>query len=209
MSIQQTGLIAILRGLTPAEAPSIGDTLYDAGFRRLEVPLNSPDPFDSIRLLADRLPEDARVGGGTMVQVEDVDRVHDAGGTLVVAPNTDPAVIARALELDMEPSPGVATATEVFTALHAGARALKIFPAPSVGIPGMKAWSATVPADAQFLPVGGIDAETLPGWLEAGAAGAGIGTTLYTPGRHADEVRATAEDLMRIWDRHHREKDQA
>lgn len=197
-----TGLIAILRGLTPTEAPAIGETLYQAGFRRLEVPLNSPDPFDSISQLTQLLPADALVGGGTVVRAADVDRVHQAGGRLVVAPNTDPEVIARALELGMEPNPGVATATEVFAALHAGARALKIFPAPSVGISGMKAWAATVPTGTQFLPVGGIDAETLPAWLQAGATGAGIGTTLYTPGRRATEVRATADALLRIWNQH-------
>ena len=133
--LSATGLIAILRGLTPAEAPAIGETLYEAGFRRLEVPLNSPEPFDSISQLTQLLPADALVGGGTVVRTADVDRVHEAGGRLVVAPNTDPEVIARALELGMEPNPGVATATEVFAALHAGARALKIFPAPSVGSP--------------------------------------------------------------------------
>lgn len=201
---QPAGLIAILRGITPAEAPAIGDALYGAGFRRIEVPLNSPDPFESIRLLAEHLPQDARIGAGTVVRVADVDRVHEAGGRLVVAPNTDPAVIARALELGLEPNPGVATATEVFTALHAGARALKIFPASSVGIAGMKAWAATVPAGTQFLPVGGIDVDTLPDWLAAGAAGAGIGATLYTPGRGAGEVRRQAEALQRVWDLHRR-----
>lgn len=206
MTTQPTGLIAILRGLTPAEVPAIGDALYSAGIRRVEVPLNSPDPFDSIRLLVEHLPADARIGAGTVVTPADVDRVHDAGGQLVVAPNTDPAVIIRALELGMEPHPGVATATEVFTALHAGATALKIFPAPAVGIAGMKAWAATVPAGTQFLPVGGIDIDTLPAWLAAGASGAGIGTTLYTPGRAADEVRRDAGALMRLWEQHRHEE---
>ena len=203
------GLIAILRGLTPSEAPVIGDALYQAGIRRLEVPLNSPEPLESIRLLVERLPADALVGAGTVVVPADVDRVHEAGGRMVVAPNTDPAVISRTVELGMAPHPGVATATEVFTALHAGARALKIFPAPAIGIAGMKAWAATVPPGTAFLPVGGIDADTLPAWLAAGAAGAGIGTTLYTPGRGAEDVRTTAETLQRLWDRHHREEEHA
>lgn len=209
MTTEPTGLIAILRGLRPAEAPAIGDALYRAGIRRVEIPLNSPEPFESLRLLVEHLPADAQIGAGTVVTTADVDRVHDAGGQLVVAPNTDPAVITRALELGMQPNPGVATATEVFTALHAGATALKIFPAPTVGIAGMKAWSATVPAGTQFLPVGGIDVDTLPAWLAAGASGAGIGTTLYTPGRGADEVGADADSLMRLWRQHRSEEDRS
>lgn len=196
-----TGLIAILRGLTPAEAPAVGDTLREAGFRRLEVTLNSPDPFTSIELLAQRLP-DVVVGGGTVVTVADVDRVRDAGGRIVVAPNADPAVIARSVELGLEPYPGVATPTEAFAALGAGARALKLFPAPSVGIAGMKAWSAVVPAGTQFLPVGGIDAGNLGDWLAAGARGAGIGSTLYSPGRSTGELEQAARDLMTVWNNH-------
>lgn len=196
-----TGLIAILRGLTPAEAPAIGETLIEAGYRRLEVPLNSPEPFESIRILAERLPE-ATVGGGTVVVPADVDRVRDAGGSIVVAPNTDPAVIARTVELGLESYPGVATATEVFTALHAGATGLKIFPASGVGIGGMTAWSATVPAGTRFLPVGGVDATNLADWLAAGAAGAGIGSTLYAPGRTAEQLRGPARELMSIWQQH-------
>ena len=196
-----TGLIAILRGLTPADAPAVGDILRDAGFRRLEVTLNSPDPFASIELLADQLP-DVIVGGGTVVTVDDVDRVRDSGGRIVVSPNTDPAVIARSVELGLEPYPGVATPTDAFAALGAGARALKIFPAPSVGISGMKAWSAVVPTGTQFLPVGGIDAGNLGDWLDAGAQGAGIGSTLYTPGRDNAELERAARDLMTVWNQH-------
>ncbi|WP_087486295.1 2-dehydro-3-deoxy-6-phosphogalactonate aldolase [Brachybacterium massiliense] len=196
---QAAGLVAILRGITPVEAPAIGEALYDAGFRRIEVPLNSPNPLESIRLLAELLPCHTLIGAGTVVDPADVDRVHQAGGKLVIAPNTDPEVIARTLALGMEPYPGAATATEVFSALSSGARTVKVFPAPSVGIAGMKAWAATVPEGTQFLPVGGIDAETLPAWLAAGATGAGIGTNLYTPGRSADEVRLEAGSLQRIW----------
>jgi 2-dehydro-3-deoxyphosphogalactonate aldolase len=196
-----TGLIAILRGITPADAPEVGDTLRDAGFRRLEVTLNSPDPFTSIELLAQRLP-DVVVGGGTVVTADDVDRVSDAGGRIIVAPNTDPAVIGRSVELGLEPYPGVATPTDVFAALGAGARALKIFPAPSVGIGGMKAWSAVVPEGTQFLPVGGIDAGNLGEWLSAGAQGAGIGSTLYSTGRSTDDLRIAARDLMTVWNQY-------
>ena len=197
-----TGLIAILRGLSPQEAPAIGAALHEAGIERLEVPLNSPDPFASIELLAQQLGEDCRVGAGTVVTVADVDRVHEAGGQMVVAPNTDPAVITRAVELGMEPMPGVATATDVFAALQAGATALKIFPAPVVGIGGMRAWSAVVPAGTQFLPVGGIDADTLGPWLEAGAQGAGIGSQLYAPGSTPHQVRQVATALVGVWQEH-------
>lgn len=121
---------------------------------------------------------------------------------MVVAPNTDPAVITRAVELGMEPMPGVATATDVFAALQAGATALKIFPAPVVGIGGMRAWSAVVPAGTQFLPVGGIDADTLGPWLEAGAQGAGIGSQLYAPGSTPHQVRQVATALVGVWQEH-------
>src|SRR5699024_4726766 len=203
------GLIAILRGLTPSEAPVIGDALYQAGIRRADAPRISPEPLESIGLLVERRPADALVGAGTVVVPADVDRVHEAGGRMVVAPNTDPAVITRTVELGMAPHPGVATATEVFTALHAGARALKIFPAPAIGIAGMKAWAATVPPGTPFLPVVGIDADTRPAWLAAGAAGAGSGTPLYAAGRGAEDGRTTAATLQRLWDRHHREEEHA
>lgn len=190
-------LIAILRGLTPQEAPAVGDALVGAGITHLEVPLNSPQPFESIRILAERLGAEARVGAGTVVDLADVQRVADAGGELVVAPNTDPEIIARSLELGMTPYPGVATATDVFAALRAGARHLKIFPADALGVSLLKAWSAVVPAGTAFLPVGGVTTETIPGWIRAGAAGAGIGSFLYAPGRAADEVGTIGADLVR------------
>ncbi|MDO5661448.1 MAG: 2-dehydro-3-deoxy-6-phosphogalactonate aldolase [Brachybacterium sp.] len=199
----QPGLIAILRGLTPTDAPEIGDALVDAGIRCLEVPLNSPDPFASIELLADRLGDDVLVGAGTVIELADVDRVRDVGGRLIVAPSTDPAVIARTIDLGLTSCPGVATPTDVFTALRAGANSLKIFPAETVGIPGMRAWSAVVPDGTRFLPVGGVDAATYPDWLAAGAAGAGIGSALFTPGRRAEEVRQLASELVSIHHNHH------
>lgn len=190
-------LIAILRGLTPQEAPAIGDALVGAGITHLEVPLNSPQPFDSIRILAERFGTEARIGAGTVVDLADVQRVADAGGELVVAPNTDPEIIARSLELGMTPYPGVATATDVFAALRAGARHLKIFPADALGESLLKAWSAVVPEGTAFLPVGGVTTETIPSWIRAGAAGAGIGSFLYAPGRTADEVGTIGVDLVR------------
>lgn len=190
-------LIAILRGLTPQEAPAIGDALVSAGITHLEVPLNSPQPFESIRILAERFGAEARIGAGTVVDLADVQRVADAGGELVVAPNTDPEIIARSLELGMTPYPGVATATDVFAALRAGARHLKIFPADALGESLLTAWSAVVPEGTAFLPVGGITTETIPGWVRAGASGAGIGSFLYAPRRRADEVGTIGADLVR------------
>jgi len=190
-------LIAILRGLTPQEAPAVGDALVAAGITHLEVPLNSPQPFESIRILTERLGTEARIGAGTVVDLADVRRVADAGGELVVAPNTDPEIIARSLELGMTPYPGVATATDVFAALRAGARHLKIFPADALGESLLRAWSAVVPEGTAFLPVGGVTTATIPGWIRAGAAGAGIGSFLYAPGRSADEVGTIGADLVR------------
>ncbi|WP_114856041.1 2-dehydro-3-deoxy-6-phosphogalactonate aldolase [Brachybacterium sp. YJGR34] len=197
MTTDPPQLVAILRGITPAEAPAVGAALLAAGITRLEVPLNSPRPFESIRLLAEQCGDSAEVGAGTVVDPADVPRVAEAGGRIVVAPNTDPEIIARSIELGMTPYPGVATATDVFAALRAGARHLKIFPADAAGIPLLRAWSAVVPEGTAFLPVGGITTETLGPWLEAGADGAGIGSFLYTPGRSAEEVGAIAADLVR------------
>lgn len=197
MTDQAPHLIAILRGLTPAEAPAIGETLLDAGITCFEVPLNSPQPFDSIRILTDRYGDRAQIGAGTVVDPADVPRVADAGGRLVVAPNTDPEIITGALELGMTPYPGVATATDVFAALRAGARHLKIFPADALGVSVLRAWSAVVPDHAAFLPVGGITTDTIATWIRAGAAGAGIGSFLYAPGRDPEDVGRIAADLVR------------
>jgi 2-dehydro-3-deoxyphosphogalactonate aldolase len=202
MTTEPTGLIAILRGLTPAEAPAIGETLYTAGFRRIEVPLNSPEPLDSIRELRGLLPDDCLIGAGTVLSVDDVAAVAEAGGQMVVAPNMDTAVIAAAVERGLSAYPGVATATEAFAALDAGATALKLFPADTIGVSGMRAWAGVLPADTQMLPVGGVDAANLDAWLVAGAAGAGIGSCLYTPGDGPEGVRSRARDLVAIWAEH-------
>ncbi|MDN5688393.1 MAG: 2-dehydro-3-deoxy-6-phosphogalactonate aldolase [Brachybacterium sp.] len=190
-------LIAILRGLTPAEAPAIGQALLAAGITCFEVPLNSPRPFDSIRILTELYGDRAEIGAGTVVDPADLPRVAGAGGRFVVAPNTDPEVISGALELGLDPYPGVATATDVFAALRAGARHLKIFPADALGTAVLRAWDPVVPDGTAFLPVGGISTDTLPDWIRAGAAGAGIGSFLYAPGRDADVVGEIAADLVR------------
>ncbi|MBN6037613.1 2-dehydro-3-deoxy-6-phosphogalactonate aldolase [Amycolatopsis sp. 195334CR] len=195
-----TELIAILRGVTPGEVVGIGHALADAGITAIEVPLNSPDPFTSVRLLADALGDRCAIGAGTVLTTEDVGRAHEAGARLIVAPNCDAAVITAAVELGMTPYPGVATPTEAFTAIAAGARHLKLFPADAVGISGAGAWRAVLPKDVGLLPVGGVDATNLAAWAAAGAAGAGLGSCLYRPGDTADAVGARARELRRIWD---------
>ena len=195
-----TGLVAIIRGVTPDEAGAVGEALYGAGFRIIEVPLNSPDPLESIGILRTTLPADCRVGAGTVLSVEQVDAVHAAGGELVVSPNTDQAVIRRTVELGMDSYPGAATPSEAFSAISAGATAIKLFPASNIGIDGMKAWRSVIPASVGMLPVGGVDAANLAAWLAAGAAGAGIGGSLYRPGDDPAVVARRAAELMNIWD---------
>jgi 2-dehydro-3-deoxyphosphogalactonate aldolase len=194
-----TGLVAILRGITPPEAEAVGHALYDAGFRYVEVPLNSPDPLESIRLVRAALPDDCAVGAGTVLTPEQVERARDAGSNIIVSPNMDQDVIRATVAAGMRSYPGVATPTEAFAALAAGATALKLFPADSVGIAGMQAWRPVLPEGTELLPVGGIGASNLGDWVAAGAAGAGIGSTLYKPGRSADDVAARAAELMAAW----------
>ncbi|UUV30898.1 2-dehydro-3-deoxy-6-phosphogalactonate aldolase [Amycolatopsis roodepoortensis] len=194
-----TGLIAILRGVTPAEVVGIGRALVDAGFPAIEVPLNSPEPFESVRLLTDAFGEWCEIGAGTVLTTEDVGRARAAGARMIVAPNTDPAVISAAVAEGMTPYPGVATPTEAFAAVAAGARNLKLFPAGAVGIGGMKAWRAVLPREIGLLPVGGVDEANLADWAAAGAAGAGLGSCLYRPGDDADAVGARAREFSRIW----------
>ncbi len=193
-------LVAILRGLRPDEAIPVGRALVDAGFRLLEVPLNSPDPFASIGALARALgPEGVVVGAGTVLDPADVDRLREAGGSLVVMPHGDPAVIAAAKAAGLLCLPGVATPTEGFAALRAGADALKLFPAETLGPAALKAWRAVFPKAARFLPVGGIEPGTMGPWREAGAAGFGLGSALYKPGMAAEEVGRRAAAFVAAW----------
>lgn len=185
-------LVAILRGLTPAEAPAIGDALVDAGFTLIEVPLNSPDPFASIRILADRLAGRALVGAGTVLTVDQVAQVADAGGTLIVSPNTNPDVIRAAVAAGLVSMPGYFTPTEGFAALAAGATALKLFPADGTTPAMLKAQRAVLPRDVPVLAVGGITPETMVAWRGAGADGYGLGSNLYRPGKSAAAVAADA-----------------
>jgi 2-dehydro-3-deoxyphosphogalactonate aldolase len=185
-------LIAILRGVTPAEVTEIGGVLVAAGFVAIEVPLNSPEPLASIRLLADGFGERALVGAGTVRDPADVPRIAAAGGRLVVMPHGDPAVIRAAKERGLLCVPGVATPTEAFAALDAGADALKLFPAETLPPAVVKAWRAVLPKDVWLLPVGGIRPDRIAPYLAAGAAGFGLGSALYQPGMTPANVAANA-----------------
>jgi 2-dehydro-3-deoxyphosphogalactonate aldolase len=196
-------LVAILRGLKPAEAPAVGRALFDAGFRILEVPLNRPGALECILDLASVAPPDALVGGGTVTSPGEVDDVHAAGGRLVVAPNCDTAVIERARALGMWCAPGVATPTEAFSALRAGAHALKIFPAEVVGPAGVKAMASVLPPGTPLWPVGGITPQNLGMFVRAGAGGFGIGSQLFQPGMDVAEVTQRAQEFVAAWHQAH------
>lgn len=189
-------LIAILRGLTPQRAPEVGATLVAAGFRTIEVPLNSPEPYDTIKLLAATHGKDCLIGAGTVLTVADVDRVHAAGGRLIVAPNCDVDVIRRALELKLRVLPGVATATEACNALAAGATELKLFPAASYGPRHLKALKSVLPSHARIYPVGGVGSQDIATWLASGADGFGFGSELFTPAYTLADIAARAQGMF-------------
>ncbi len=189
-------LVAILRGLTPERAPETGALLVAAGFRVMEVPLNSPHPFQTIELLAQAHGADCLIGAGTVLTPAEVDRVHGAGGRLVVAPNCEPTVIRRALDLGMRVLPGIATATEAFTALGAGATDLKLFPAASYGPRHLKALKTVLPRHVRVFPVGGIGAQDIAEWLASGADGFGFGSELFTPAYTLAQIETRARGLI-------------
>ena len=189
-------LVAILRGLAPENAVEIGDRLVEAGFTTLEVPLNSPDPLESIARLAKRHGQHALVGAGTVLSAADVTPIAEAGGTLVVMPHSDAKVIAEAKRLGLVCAPGVATPTEAFAALGAGADLLKLFPAELLAPPVVKAWRAVLPDDAPLVPVGGIAPASMAAYWEAGVSGFGLGSALYRPRDTADAVASKAESFV-------------
>lgn len=197
--LQPLPLIAILRGLTPGEAVAIGTAIADAGFRMLEVPLNSPDPLASIRLLQQHLGERCLIGAGTVMTPVQVDEVAAAGGRLIVMPHADTAVIAAARRAGLLCTPGVATPTEAFAALAAGADALKMFPAEQLGPAVIKAWCAVLPPGLALLPVGGVTPDNMGPYVTAGASGFGIGSALYAPGRAVAEVASRARAFAQAW----------
>lgn len=199
--MQSLPLVAILRGLTPQEAPAIGAALAEAGFHILEVPLNSPQPLQSIELLAKQLGDRCLVGAGTVLSTAQVQDVKNAGGRLVVMPHADVEVIAAAHASGMVCTPGVATPTEAFAALRAGADALKLFPAEQLPPPVLKAWASVLPPGTRLLPVGGITPERMAAYRQAGAAGFGIGSALYAPKTPADDVARRARAFIDAWNR--------
>jgi 2-dehydro-3-deoxyphosphogalactonate aldolase len=185
-------IIAVLRGITPEEIPTIAPALVAEGLRMLEVPLNSPRPFDSIRALAAAVGERCLVGAGTVMTVADVTRVHAAGGRLIVMPHADVAIIREAKAQRLVCVPGVATPTEAFAALSAGADGLKMFPADQLPPAALKAWRAVLPEGTLLFPVGGIRPESMAPYWAAGASGFGTGSNLYGPGARVEDVRAVA-----------------
>ena len=191
-------LVAVLRGIRPDEASAIGEALVQAGWSLIEVPLNSPQPLQSIASLAKRLP-DALVGAGTVLDAGQLRDVHAAGGQLVVAPNFDAEVVREARRLGMACLPGVLTASEAFAALRAGATGLKLFPAEMIPPAAVKALRAVLPQDALLLPVGGIAIGNMDAYRSAGADGFGIGSSLYKPGMSAAEVGDKALDFKAAW----------
>lgn len=189
-------LVAIIRGVTPAEVEGVGAALLDAGFRIIEVPLNSPDPFASIERLARLAGERATIGAGTVLTADDVGRVAAAGGRIIVAPNTDVDVIAAAVAAGVVSAPGYFTPSEAFAALKAGAHALKLFPAEGAGPAVVKAQRAVLPRDIPLIVVGGIRPDNMRPYVEAGATGFGLGSSLYAPGMTASEVGAHARAFV-------------
>ncbi|QOF69078.1 2-dehydro-3-deoxy-6-phosphogalactonate aldolase [Aminobacter sp. SR38] len=193
------GLVAILRGLKPEEALGVGQAVFDAGIEAIEVPLNSPDPFRSIEILARALPA-ALVGGGTVVWAKDVDRLHDAGGRLLVSPNIDAEVMGRAGAHKMVTMPGVMTPTDAFLALRLGASALKFFPASVLGPGGISAIRAVLPKETQVGVVGGVSEVDFATYAKVGVQLFGLGSSLYKPGMSAADVGERARAAVAGWD---------
>jgi 2-dehydro-3-deoxyphosphogalactonate aldolase len=192
-------LVAILRGVTPQEALAVGQALVDAGINRIEVPMNSPDPLESIAALQAAFGAVAKIGAGTVLQVEQVAQVAATGAKLIVSPNCNPAVIRAAKAASMESFPGVMTPTEAFAAIEAGADVLKLFPGELVGPVGLRAMKAVLPRDMPFFAVGGVTPENMADWLAAGATGFGIGSSIYKPGDSAQVVAGKAQALVAAW----------
>lgn len=192
-------LIAILRGIAPDESVGIGKTLADAGFRILEVPLNSPRSMQSIRLLVETLGEDFLIGAGTVMTIGQIDEVAAAGGRLIVMPHADVAVISAAKRAGLVCVPGVATPTEAFAAVAAGADGIKLFPAEQLSPGVLKAWRAVLPPELPVFPVGGIAPDNMGPWVAAGARGFGIGSALYTPGLDVEEVGQRGRAFVQAW----------
>lgn len=194
-------IIAILRGIEPAQVEAVGHVILDAGIDRIEVPLNSPDPLDSIGRLARTIGDRALVGAGTVLTVEEVEQVAAVGGKLIVSPNCDADVIARSVERGLQSWPGVYTPTEAFTALRAGATGLKLFPGVMAGPSGLAAMRPILPTDSIVYAVGGAGPENFGDWIKAGADGFGIGSALFKPGMSVDQIAENARYIVAAYDK--------
>lgn len=193
-------LVAILRGITTAEVEGVIAALVEAGFEAIEIPLNSPDPFASIEKARKLAPASCMIGAGTMLTPDDVDRLADVGGNLVVTPNTDPTVIRRGVEHGMVTMPGAFTATEALAAIKAGAAAIKFFPANVLGPQGIGAIRAVLPPEIPLGAVGGVTEGDFAAYMRVGVRCFGLGSNLYKPGDAADVVRTRATALVRAYD---------
>lgn len=193
-------LIAILRGIKPTEALEVGRVLIEAGFTTIEVPLNSPDPFQSIGMLAEAYGDKAVVGAGTVLTVKDVEQVASAGGKIVVSPDCNSAVITATKDAGMESYPGVLSPTECFTALRHGADGLKFFPSFLVGTKGLAAMLAVLPQGTQTYAVGGVGPDNFTEWFTAGVTGFGIGSNLYKPGLSVEDLTLNAQRIVSAYD---------
>jgi 2-dehydro-3-deoxyphosphogalactonate aldolase len=200
-ALHACGIIAILRGVTPGEVVAVGEALYAAGVRIVEVPLNSPDPFDSIAKLAQAFKGRMVVGAGTVLSIQDVNMLKQSGGSISVSPDCNPETIARAIAVGLDPLPGVFTPTEAFTAIRAGSQHLKLFPAEVASPSTVKAWRAVLPRHIQVHAVGGVTPSNMAEWLACGVSGFGIGSSLYKPGMSINAVAESAATLVAAWKR--------
>jgi len=200
-ALEACGIIAILRGVTPDEVIAVAQTLYDAGIRIVEVPLNSPEPFVSIERLAKAFADKMVVGAGTVLSAQDVNLLKEHGGQISVSPDCNSEVIARALAVGLDPLPGVFTPTEAFAAIRAGAKHLKLFPAEAASPLTIKAWKAVLPKHVRVHAVGGVTPDNMKEWLSAGASGFGIGSALYKQGMALSKISESAHTLVSAWKR--------
>ena len=190
-------LIAIIRGVKPDEILAVASVIQDAGFHIIEVPLNSPNAYESIKIISDAMGDDILIGAGTVLTVGQVEMVKQAGGRLIISPNTNPVVIKHSKKLGLYSVPGFYTPSEAFTAIDAGADALKMFPADTLGVVGYKAMKVILPRDIPVLPVGGVTENNMADYLKAGVAGFGIGSGIYKAGMNIDQIRKNANLLVR------------